>query len=277
VVPIGKLLRLNWMRYRGAMRTIRHLSDFHSRCALLAYGVRCGGLSPREVLHNPDAPLLELRIRELNGRPIWCRAGLSDFGVLYDTFDGGYHVPPDTLRPIRTVLDLGSNIGLTIAHFAVLFPEARILGVEIDEENIALCRKNIAPWADRCDVIHAAAWHEAGDVAYGGTRESGYAVLNGDGGAAKGRVRSMTLGALIDQLGAATVDYVKMDIEGAESKVLANAGAWAARVRCLKVEVHPEKALPCYPVEACIADLERHGFRCSLEPRHAACVIATRG
>jgi len=243
---------------------------------MLAHGFRYSGITGRETPSDAAAPLLELRIRDLGGRPIWCRAGLSDLGVVYDTFDGGYHLPPDTLTPIRNVLDLGSNIGLTMAHFSVLYPEARILGVEIDEGNVALCRKNIAPWAERCEVIHAAVWHEAREVSYGGARESGYAVMNGGGGEEKGRVRGVTMDSLIERLGVDCVDYVKMDIEGAEKAVLADAGKWASRVRCLKVEVHPEKALPRYPIEACVADLERHGFRCSLERRHHACVIATR-
>jgi FkbM family methyltransferase len=150
------------------------------------------------------------------------------------------------------------------------------MGVEIDEGNIALCRKNIAPWSERCRLVHAAVWHEAAEVSYGGARESGYAVLNGRGGQVKGRVRGITLDTLIDQFDVATVDYVKMDIEGAEKAVLADATRWANRVRCLKVEVHPEKVRPHYPIDACREDLERHGFRCSLESRHESCIIATR-
>jgi hypothetical protein len=51
------------------------------------------------------------------------------------------------------------------------------------------------------------------------------------------------------------VDYVKMDIEGAERFVLRHNTEWAARVRSIKVEVHPP-----YSVEECLADLRRLGF-----------------
>jgi hypothetical protein len=77
-------------------------------------------------------------------------------------------------------------------------------------------------------------------------------------------------------MGVEMVDFVKMDIEGAERVVLADASRWASRVRCLKVEVHPDKAVPRYSIEACMADLKRHGFRCDREPRHEACLIASR-
>ncbi len=264
------------MRYRGAVRTMRHLSDFGSRWAMVSHGFRYGGFPASRTLPDQDKSLLELHIRELGDRPIWCRAGLSDLSVVYDTFDGGYHLPPKNLRPVGTILDLGSNIGLTMAHFAVLYPEARIFGVEIDAGNIELCRKNIAPWSDRCRLVHAAVWHETCEVSYGGARESGYAVLNGRGGREKGRVRGVTLDGLLGQLELDLVDYVKMDIEGAEKEVLADASRWADRVRCLKVEVHPDKVQPRYSIETCISDLERHGFHCSLESRHESCIIANR-
>jgi hypothetical protein len=32
----------------------------------------------------------------------------------------------------RRILDLGANIGLTISRFAVLHPEERVVGVEMD-------------------------------------------------------------------------------------------------------------------------------------------------
>ena len=104
VVSLRKFLRLSWMRYRGAMRTMRHLSDLGSRRALLAHGFRYGAFPTRQTPPDTDAPLLELRIRELDDRPIWCRAGLSDLSVVYDTFDGGYHLPPKGLKPVRTIL-----------------------------------------------------------------------------------------------------------------------------------------------------------------------------
>ena len=102
------------------------------------------------------APLVPLRVKALHGQTIYCRSGLADLGVVYDTFEGRYHLPPAGIGAVRTILDLGANIGLTMAHFAVLYPQARILGVELDAGNFALCRKNIEAFGDRCRVLHAA-------------------------------------------------------------------------------------------------------------------------
>ena len=47
--------------------------------------------------------LVPLRITELGDTPIHCRSGLSDLGVVYDTFDGRFHLPPEDLDPVRKV------------------------------------------------------------------------------------------------------------------------------------------------------------------------------
>ena len=196
--PLLKILRLNWVRYRAARRTLRHLSDSASRKAFLRHVRRNLSFTRLAVPTDTAAPLVELRLRPLGDRAIHCRSGLSDLGVVYDTFEGRYHLPPAGLEPVRTILDLGSNIGLTIAHYAALYPEARILGVELDAGNFALCRDNIEAFGDRCRVLHAAVWHEPGEVPYGGVRESGYAIVTGEGQPVKKTVPAVTVDSLIE-------------------------------------------------------------------------------
>ncbi len=221
------------------------------------------------------ATLVPLRVSELQGETIWCRSGLADLGVVYDTFAGRYHLPPEEAQPVRTILDLGANIGLTATHVAALYPEARILAVELDRANCELARRNTARFRERVEVLHGAVWHEPGEVRYGGLRESGYAI--GEAGGVERRAPALTVGQLIDRLGVDEVDYVKMDIEGAEREVLADGTAWLGRVRTIKVEVHPDKASFLYRLGDAIEDLRRHGFFCRPDSHHHACVVAFRG
>ena len=273
--PLFKILRLNHVRYHAARKVLPHLAGADSRRLFMRHVWKNLSFT-RLAVPTDSATLVPLRVTDLNGAEIHCRSGLADLGVVYDTFVGRYHLPPDDLGAVRTILDLGSNIGLTVAHLATLYPEARILGVELDAGNRELAARNIALFGDRCRVLHAAVWHQPGEVAYGGARESGYAIVTGEHRTATTTVPAVTVGALIDELGVAEVDYVKMDIEGAEKEVLAAAGSWLPRVRSIKVEVHPEKASTLYPLGNCIDDLERHGFACSLDTRHHACVIGRR-
>ncbi len=273
--PILEIRKRNKLRLKAAESTLPHLADEESRKLFLHHVKK--RLSPTRMNVPTDAStLVPLRIKELNGQTIWCRSGLADLGVVYDTFVGRFHLPPDTQAPVRTILDLGANIGLTIADLAMQFPEARILGVEIDPGNCELCRKNIARFGDRCRLRQAAVWHEPGEILYGGERESGFAIGAGNGGAAERSAPAVTVAELIDDLEVDEVDYVKMDIEGAEKEVLAAADDWLPRVRSIKVEVHPEKASTLYTMGMCADHLERHGMRCEVDSRHHACIIGRR-
>jgi hypothetical protein len=58
------------------------------------------------------------------------------------------------------------------------------------------------------------------------------------------------------------VDFVKMDIEGAEAQVLRRATEWAERVRSIKVEVHRT-----YSVSDGANDLRALGFETRIDDR----------
>ena len=46
------------------------------------------------------------------------------------------------LENVSLVLDLGANVGYSSAYFLSCFPEARVVAVEPDEQNMAICRTN---------------------------------------------------------------------------------------------------------------------------------------
>ena len=80
----------------------------------------------------------------LQNAAISLRAGTSDAVVYYETFLGLYHIPPRLPATVETLLDLGANIGLTAAHYCVLFPTCRILAVEPDTSMCGACDSKYA-------------------------------------------------------------------------------------------------------------------------------------
>jgi hypothetical protein len=240
VPPLLEILRSNRRRLRAARRTLPHLADEESRRLLLQHVRR--NLSPWHLeMPVGAAPLVPLRVSELGGTTVWCCSRLADFGLLHDAFESQHHLPPEDLTPVRTVVVLGAKIGLTLAHLAVRYSDAQLLGLEPDAAAGELCRKNIASLDGRCEV-RCVPVSEAGGA--------------------------------IDAFGAAGIDYVWVDLDGAEKDVLA--GAWLDRVRAIKVKVYPEKAPVFYTVGACTGDLEKHGFHPELDPRNPACIIGRR-
>jgi FkbM family methyltransferase len=206
-----------------------------------------------------------VRISFDEGPEVALRPNRTDALVYYDTFITGAHLPPNDLNNVRLILDCGSSIGLTMVDFARRFPQARVLGIEMDPSNYAICQENIRPYADRCQVIEGALWDDSDTVKYGGDQEWGYSVLHE--GTRQANAVSMT--SLLQRFGGQIVDYVKMDIEGAEERVLAHVDEWAGCVRCMKVEVHEP-----YSPEACMRRLSTAGFECELFPGHFSCVVA---
>jgi FkbM family methyltransferase len=220
----------------------------------------------------PRPGLVAISPRALHGASVLLRPGSSDAGVAVQAFVHGYHVPPFDLGSPQVVWDLGANIGLTVAHYACLYPRARIVGVEPDPDNAALAARNIQRWRDRCTILEYAVWDSDVDVAF--AREPGQEfaarVVQPDSPTPdERRVAARSLTTLLE--GESTVDLLKVDIEGAERTVLTSHTEWAAKVRHIIVEVHEP-----YTVDECVHDLERLGFRTSINPRFWVSIVGTK-
>ena len=222
--------------------------------------------------------VVRIRLRELGGRAVAIRPSTSDVDTIWGTFAGRYHRPPAEAldRDLHLIWDLGANIGLTMADLAVRHPQARVVGLEMDSENAALARANTAAWADRCEVIEAAAWPSDGQLRYvhlAGATAGHYvtAATQADDPSVT-TTDALSPYSLLALAGPdATVDFAKVDIEGAEIDLLRRNAGWARRVRTMAVEVHAP-----YTVEECREDLGELGFQTRVDPRHWACVIAWR-
>lgn len=218
------------------------------------------------------AATVPVRLKPLGGRTIYIRPGTSDAQVVWDTFVGRYHVPPAPIaESARRIWDLGANIGLTTLDLAERCPAACLTAVELDAGNAGLARTNIATLGQRCDLVEGAVWPEDGRASYEGERgdEHGFRVVSGSD--KEPSVSAISLNTLLEHQDGAPVDYVKMDVEGAEQELLRRNTQWAAHVRCLNVEVHAP-----YSVEDCCRDLQTLGFVTSVSDRHWASVTGRR-
>jgi len=133
------------------------------------------------------------------------------------------------------------------------FPDAFILGVELDHYNTMLAGENLGQGGkgDWYRLIHA------GVAAYNSKRNydknvpSNRYSLNGSG-----PYECLNLDYLLDILHGLPekIDYIKMDIEGSEKEVLKVGGRWPLRTKCIQVELHD------YPIEEAKNDLKALGF-----------------
>ncbi len=245
-------------KIRGALHTAFRLGvagqDMSSRRDLLRLRFR-----PT----SPGRPV-DVRVRQLGGERFRLRPGTSDIYAFGDRFVDFYHLPPAEVREreLATIVDLGANIGVSLAALAVRYPQARLFGIEADAENAALAEANTAPWRDRCTIVNSACWDREADLVVEGTEASGYSVREAGPGdpAAVRSVRGRPLDSLLPE---GLIDYVVMEVEHTEQRLLTNNTAWAERVRALRVECYPEGD---YRMADTVNDLTALGFRARGEP-----------
>lgn len=140
---------------------------------------------------------------------------------------------------VNNILDLGSNIGISVIVFRSLFPNAKIIAVEINAENFQLLDKNCS--ADpRVELVNAAIWSENGHVDQVDVGDGEWALRVGNyQGKALGKVPSYTFEKILEKYKVDRVDLCKMDIEGAESDVLIK--SWRevfSKTKLLILEIH---------------------------------------
>jgi FkbM family methyltransferase len=203
---------------------------------------------------------------EALGREVVLRPGTTDEQVFYETFVKQFHVPPEEIQP-KTVLDLGCNIGLTVAHYEVLWPRADIVGVDLDDENCEVSRRNCR----RARIINAAVSGRSGLRMYSGAEAWGFRLDPLGDRPVEARTLEELTGCFADD-----VDFVKMDIEGAEWEVVAGPGSWPERVGSMLVEIHDTEGRRQEGIDEMMRFLRSKGFTCRPHDIHWSAVWAKK-
>jgi len=223
-----------------------------------------------------DRPLISVRVKALAGGAVFARPGTEDHATLASVFRDHYHLPPARLPEAPVILDLGCNCGYTVVHYKYLYPDARVIGVELDEGNLAVARRNAERLAG-VELIHAAVAHRDGAVAYNAlAKEDAYRVEPPRPGepVAMKTVNAISIPSLLRRCGLGRVDFAKIDIEGEEVPLFdeAHGLGWLDAVQSLNVEVHAARPV----LDALLATLERRGFRAWKDTRHWSAIMAVR-
>jgi FkbM family methyltransferase len=154
------------------------------------------------------------------------------------------------------ILDCGANVGLSVCYFKRLYPHSRITAFEPDPQVFACLSRNCqALGLTGVELLPQAVWKQAGDLPFRGE--------GADAGrlAAPDEARTFTVKACrLKEFLLEPVDFLKMDIEGAEAEVLADCAPVLANVRACFVEYHSFVGRP-QQLETVIRVLSEAGFR----------------
>jgi FkbM family methyltransferase len=170
-----------------------------------------------------------------------------------------YAFPHSENRP-PVIFDCGSNVGLSLCFYHDNYPGAQITAFEPDPKVAAYLEGNLERNGIQGVTLHrAATWISEGTLHFASEGADGGRLDESAGGV---EVQTVNLRALIEQH--AQIDFLKMDIEGAEAELVPHLGDSLQRIRHLFIEYHSyagqEQAL--HPI---LHALAAQGFRYYME------------
>ena len=147
-----------------------------------------------------------------------------DFLIREQWVERIYYHPDAHIQTGDVVLDIGAHLG-TFTRFALLQGASKIVAFEPEPTNSECFARTFADeLADgRVELVRAAAWHESGTLQFdppSGQPHTGMGRVSDTGLMV---VKAATIDSVVEELGIRRVDFVKMDIVGAERHALAGA------------------------------------------------------
>jgi FkbM family methyltransferase len=132
------------------------------------------------------------------------------------------------------IVDCGSNIGLSVLYFKKIYPNSRIISFEPDEGNHLLLQRNLkANHLHDVEVNKSAVWNSNGNIAFTTAETEGSHISTDEAGTL---VQAERLNGLLEHYD--EVDFLKMDIEGAEWQVINDCALNLYKVKNLFLEYH---------------------------------------
>ncbi|MEW6601098.1 MAG: FkbM family methyltransferase [Nitrospirota bacterium] len=202
------------------------------------------------------------------GMRVYCRDLLSFYMAAKDIFlNRIYEFETSNPRPI--VIDGGGHIGLFTLFMKKKYPEAMITVFEPDSMSAGLLRKNIeANHIKDVKIINAGLYKNSGKMSFTSDNSDGSSFY------AEGKnaeIEVVTLSGYIDK----EVDFMKLNIEGAELDVLTEIEDRLPMVKELVIEYHgfPETGQNLHKI---LSILDRRGFRYLIHDMDAETNPATK-
>jgi FkbM family methyltransferase len=159
------------------------------------------------------------------------------------------------------IYDCGANIGTSCVFFSELYPEAKVIAFEANHKMADVLVQNLKQNnIDNVEVIDKALWiHNDGiEIGMEGADASSIYFPS-----QRARVGSVRFKELLEK--EERVDFIKMDIEGAELEVIKDCGTELKKVNNIFIEYHSflEKD---QKLSVIIGILEKNGFRYFIRP-----------
>lgn len=255
--------RLFPLRVRAALRSIARLvgRDWHLLYRILRCVRAKSLIDVFEALENGGGQGSSTYSIWLKSRrtPLTLRRGSSDFSVFRQVILEDQYGLAEIAHPTY-IVDAGANIGLTSVVFLERFPKCRVLAIEPDSQNYLIAKRNLEVYGDRSLLYPVALWAEEGvvEVQRGVFRDgldwSCHTVATCERTGTT--VDARTMNTLLTEVGFPRIDFLKVDIEGAELQVFGEGDTrFLERTKICATECHDDRCSNTF-----IQCVQRYGF-----------------
>ncbi|NIJ51753.1 FkbM family methyltransferase [Dyadobacter arcticus] len=154
------------------------------------------------------------------------------------------------------ILDCGANVGMSVLYFKKLYPNARVVAFEAEQNIALLLKRNLHENAiTGVDIVDKAVWTDNNGILFGSESADSSSIYSVS---EKRKVPSVRLKDYL--LKETHIDFLKIDIEGAENAVLSDCQYALGHVQNLFVEFHSYVDHP-QELANVVSIFEESGFR----------------
>jgi len=214
---------------------------YYDLLTFLSYIKRWGskGVSIYFSVRKSSPAVIELSVPGYKN-PVYIRSGTSDLYSFEHIYAHEcYKFPGIDRTNVRVILDCGANAGHAALYFSEIYPDAKIIAVEPDTQNLALIRRN-AGANPNIEAIHSAVWGYPCHLKIMNGSASNWAFrVTECSPEDAGAFPATSIGDIVRTYGISRIDILKIDIEGSEIELFKdNFHDWLSITRNLVIELH---------------------------------------
>jgi len=194
------------------------------------------GLTWFKIKYLKHLPYGKAGVYDLNGIKICFNNGPELYHSLIEIFvEDIYNIEFNNLQPY--ILDCGANIGLASIYLKNKYPEATIIAFEPDNHNFRLLSKNVAQknW-ENIDIRNEAIWKEDCMLNFSSAGTLGSKIISNNESVDSDNfnTKAVRLKNLLNR----KIDFLKLDIEGAETAVISDCANELSCIENMFIEFH---------------------------------------
>jgi FkbM family methyltransferase len=150
----------------------------------------------------------------------------------------------DDIQGVRLIIDCGAYVGYSSAYFLSRHPGSFLIAIEPDLENVAILKKNLAPYGNRAKLVHAGVWSNPTQLAISKTPfRDGREWAHQFSPSPEASLRGIDIGTLLRSSGEDRISILKMDVEGAEVPIFSHRYMdWLTKVDAIAIELHDDSS-----------------------------------